>query len=278
VPEAVLKIAGLRTSRVGKSGTTDLLTDVNVEVRRGEIVGIVGESGVGKSLLMASVLNLLDPPVQVTGGEVMFGSRDLAKLPEEELGRLRGKEISFIGPNPHTLLNPLLPVGQQVVNFVRTHERLSKDEARERVLEMFKAVGIPDAKRRLDTFPHELSGGMAQRVVISIGLICSPQVILADEPTFGLDVTIQAQVLELIRKLVGSRDDRAMLIATRDLSIIANYADTVHVLHDGTVVESAAVLDFFRGPTSEQGRRLLQAAELRRELTDDEGVETRAPA
>lgn len=277
-PEAVLSISELRTSRVTKSGTADLLTDVSIDVHRGEIVGIVGESGIGKSLLMASVLNLLNPPVQIIGGEVRFGSRDLAKLPEAELGRIRGKEISFIGPNPHTLLNPLLPVGQQVVNFVRTHERLSKADARDRVLEMFKAVGIPDAKRRLNTFPHELSGGMAQRVVISIGLICSPQVILADEPTFGLDVTIQAQVLELIRKLVGSRDDRAMLIATRDLSIIANYADTVHVLHDGTVVESASVHEFFRGPSSEQGRRLLRAADLRRELTDDEGVETRAPA
>ena len=277
MPETVLKISELRTSRVGKSGTTDLLTNVNVDVHRGEIVGIVGESGVGKSLLMASVLNLLNPSVQLTGGEVQFGSRDLAQLSEAELGRIRGKEISFIGPNPHTLLNPLLPVGRQVVNFVRSHERLSKTEAQDRVLEMFKAVGIPDAKRRLESFPHELSGGMAQRVVISVGLICSPQVILADEPTFGLDVTIQAQVLELIRKLVGSRDDRAMLIATRDLSIIANYADTVHVLHDGTVVESATVLDFFRGPTSEQGRKLLHAAELRREV-NDEGVATRTPA
>jgi ABC-type dipeptide/oligopeptide/nickel transport system ATPase component len=270
MPEAVLRISNLRTSRVSKSGTVELLKDVSIDVHRGEIVGIVGESGIGKSLLMASVLNLLNPPVRVVGGEVVFGAHDLSKLPDAELSRIRGKEVSFIGPNPHTLLNPLLPVGQQVVNFVRAHEPLSKSDARDRVLDMFKAVGIPDAKRRLDTYPHELSGGMAQRVVISVGLICSPQLILADEPTFGLDVTIQAQVLELIRKLVGSRDDRAMLIATRDLSIIANYADTVHVMHDGAIVESAPVSDFFRGPASEQGRALLRAAELRREPRDQD--------
>jgi len=262
MPDLVLSIDELHVGRDGRDGPQELLRGVSLEVPRGRIVGLVGESGVGKSLLLAAALDLLDAPARVTGGGVRFGERDLRSLPEQELNRIRGREMSFIGPNPHTLLNPLLPVGRQVAAFVRAHEGLSKEAARERVLEMFTAVGIPDAERRLDSYPHELSGGMAQRVVISVGLICSPQLILADEPTFGLDVTIQAQVLELIKRLVGSREDRAMLLVTRDLSIVANYADTVNVMDDGAIVESAPVEEFFRGPRTAQGRALLEAAQL----------------
>lgn len=263
----VLAIEDLRVARPGRDGGAEqeLLHGVSLAVPRGKIVGLVGESGIGKSLLLAAVLNVLNEPARISGGSVRFGERDLLTMPEDELSRIRGKQLSFIGPNPHTLLNPLLPVGRQVVNFVRAHEGCSKDEAREKVLEMFRAVGIPDAARRLDSYPHELSGGMAQRVVISVGLICSPQLILADEPTFGLDVTIQAQVLELIKALVDSREDRAMLLVTRDLSIVANYADTVNVMHDGAIVESATVHEFFAGPKTEQGRALLDAAQLEHE-------------
>ncbi len=263
--DTIFAISGLKVSASARPDAEALLDGVDLEVRRGQIVGIVGESGIGKSLLMAAVLNLVNPPAAVTAGSVRFEGRELLELPERELNRIRGRELSFIGPNPHTLLNPLLPVGRQVINFVRAHQDVSKAEAHEQVVEMFRAVGVPDAKRRMEAYPHELSGGMAQRVIISIGLISSPQLILADEPTFGLDVTIQAQVLELIKRLVGSRSDRAMLLVTRDLSIIANYADVVNVMHDGRIVESAAVADFFKGPSTEVGRGLLRAAELRRE-------------
>jgi ABC-type dipeptide/oligopeptide/nickel transport system ATPase component len=258
----MLSVRNLSTEFRTQSGIARALDNISVEVREGEVVGLVGESGAGKSLLLASMLNLVNPPGRVVSGEVLFHGRDLRRVPERELNKIRGGDISFIGPNPHTLLNPLLPVGDQVMKFLLAHRRLTKQAAREQVIDMFRAVGIPAPDRRFNSYPHELSGGMAQRVVISVGLICSPQLVLADEPTFGLDVTIQAQVLELIRHLVVESPDHAMLIVTRDLGIVANYCDSLYVLQEGSIVESGSVVDFFRQPSSTYGRELLRSVEL----------------
>ena len=266
--DALLSIRGVCTDFARPAGTIRVLDDVSIDVRRGEVVGLIGESGIGKSLLLSSVLGVVMPPGHVAEGQALFDGRDLIGMPERELNRIRGKEISFIGPNPHTLLNPLVPVGEQVVKFLRAHYDVARDDARQRTRDMFDAVGIPDPDRRLKSYPHELSGGMAQRVVISIGLICSPRLILADEPTFGLDVTIQAQVLELVMELVAETEERAMLLVTRDLGIVANYCDTLYVMHDGRIVESGPVDEFFRQQATSYGKAFVQASDIESQWRD----------
>lgn len=258
----LLEIKDLQTGYDTPAGPIPLVDGVSLQVRSGEIAGIVGGSGVGKSLLIASVLRLVKPPGRVFAGEILFKGQDLLKLTEKELNKIRGREFSYIAANPHTLLNPLISVGEQVVRFVRAHQRLSKKEATEAVIRMFKAVGLPDPEQRLHNYPHELSGGMAQRVVISVGLINSPQLVFADEPTFGLDVTIQAQVLELMKDLLVQNPQHAMLLVTRDLGVVANYCDSVNVMHDGRIIESATTQEFFAGPVTNYGQLLLDAAAL----------------
>jgi ABC-type glutathione transport system ATPase component len=237
------------------------LSGVSLSVAAGEVVGVVGDSGAGKSLLVASITGTLRSSARITGGEVRFKGQSILQLPEQELRQLRGRRIAYIGPNPHSLLHPTIPVGKQVRRFLRAHERVSKVDADQRVVDMFTAVGIPDPRRRMAAYPHELSGGMAQRVVIAIGLICRPDVIVADEPTAGLDVTIQAQVLQLIKDLVRSADRRtALLIATRDLGIVAKICDQTAILGEGGVAELRTTREFFDGPTSSAGKELLLAA------------------
>lgn len=260
--DAILQVDDLRTHFATEEGVARVLDGVNFEMARGKIVGLVGGSGSGKSLLIASILNMVRPPGQLISGSVRFDGRELRGLREQELRKVRGREISLIGPNPHTLLNPLVPVGKQVAKFLTAHKSVPRQEAMEQTIKMFRAVGIPDPERRLRAYPHELSGGMAQRVIISVGLICSPRLILADEPTFGLDVTIQAQVLELMSDLVSRHGERAMLLVTRDLGIVANYCDSILVLDEGRIVESGTVSEFFQGPVTSQGRILLEASRL----------------
>lgn len=257
-----LSVAKLHVTVPREGHVPVFLQDVTVEVKDGQLVGLVGESGAGKSLLLASVLGLLDSPARVVSGAVTLDGSDLLRLSEGELAAVRGQQVGFIGPNPHTLLNPLVTVGHQVVRLLRAHQRIGKAEARDRVLEMFRSVGIPDPVRRFDSYPHELSGGMAQRVVVSAGLISEPRVLLADEPTFGLDVTIQAQVLELISDQIAATAGRSMLLVTRDLGIVANYCDWIYMLRDGRLVESQPVPDFFAEPRSSYGRALLDAVTL----------------
>lgn len=255
---AVLDVTGLRVDNAGDQPFT--LGPLDLALATREIVGVVGDSGAGKSLFVSTLTHTLRPSATVTGGRVRFEGDDLLTLDPRRQQRLRGRRIGFIGSNPHGLLHPMLPVGRQVANVLRAHEPVSKAEARARVLDMFGAVGIPDPGRRLDAYPHELSGGMAQRVVIAVGLICDPDVIIADEPTAGLDVTIQAQVLELIEALVRSRENRALLLATRDLGIVARFCDRVVVLDAGRVAEQGPVRGLFRAPRTDVGRELLTAA------------------
>ncbi len=258
----LLSVSGLETHFYVGGGVTKVLNGLDLSVRRGEIVGLVGPSGTGKSVLVASILSLVKPPGKIVAGRVVFNGEDLLKVNEARLKRLRGKDISLIAANPHTLLNPLIPVGQQVANFLIAHHPVSKKAAMDQVLEMFKSVGIPDPSRRLGNYPHELSGGMAQRVVISIGLICSPQLLLADEPTFGLDVTIQAQVLELMKSLLAQRPEAAMLLVTRDLGIVANYCSRVAIMHEGRIVESGETRDLWHAPKHPYTREIVRAATL----------------
>lgn len=248
-PGSSLLVRDLRIAFGSAEGTQEIVSGVNLEVAPGEVVGLVGETGVGKSLVLAAILGVLRPPARVVGGEVLLDGVDLLSLPEKQLQEIRGKKVGFIGSNPHGLLNPLLPVGKQVANVLRAHERVSSSVAKRRVLEMFESVGLPDSERAFHTYPHELSGGMAQRVVIAAGLISGPEVILADEPTSGLDVTIQAQTLELIKELVIAQS-LAMLLVTKDLGIIANYCDIVSVMEGGQIVKNASVFDFFAADSS----------------------------
>ncbi|GAA2728567.1 ABC transporter ATP-binding protein [Actinocorallia aurantiaca] len=254
----VLDIRDLRVDGGGDRPFT--LGPIDLALAPQEIVGVVGDSGAGKSLLVSTLTHTLRDPAAVTGGQIVFEDEDLLKAEPKLLQSIRGGRIGFIGSNPHGLLHPMLPVGRQVANVLRAHKPLSKAEAREQVLEMFTAVGIPDPLRRLDAYPHELSGGMAQRVVIAVGLICDPDVVIADEPTAGLDVTIQAQVLELIESTVRSRENRALLLATRDLGIVARFCDRVVILDAGEVVEQRPTGELFRDPETDVSRALLAAS------------------
>lgn len=258
----LLTVCDLETHFFVGGRVTKVLNRLDLSVRRGEVVGLVGPSGTGKSVLVASILSLVKPPGKIVAGRVLFNGEDLLRVNEARLKRLRGKDISLIAANPHTLLNPLIPVGQQVANFLMAHHPVSKKAAMDQVLEMFRSVGIPDPARRLGNYPHELSGGMAQRVVISIGLICSPQLLLADEPTFGLDVTIQAQVLELMKSLLAQRPEAAMLLVTRDLGIVANYCDRVAIMHQGRIIESGDTAELWQAPKQPYTQELLGAAAL----------------
>lgn len=232
------------------------LNGVGFEVDAGEILGLVGETGAGKSLTALSIMGLLRPPARVVAGAVGFDGLDLSALPPEALNRLRGDAMALVVQSPRTSLDPLARVGDQLVRVQREHRRVSRREALEHAVAMLEAVGIPDAERRMRAFAHELSGGMAQRVLIAMALINEPKLLIADEPTTGLDVTVQAQVLDLMRDLVRARR-MAALIITHDLGIVAQYCDRVAVMFAGTIVESGPVGEVFRASGHPYTRALL---------------------
>ncbi len=226
---------------------TVAIRDFDLSIGRGEIFGLVGESGAGKTTLARSLLRLPPEPGRIASGGLVFDGRDITKLPEVELQRMRGRDISMIVPNPRGELNPLLTVGEQIATMARVHLRVSKREAHSLALEMLRAVQIPDPERRMKAFPHEMSGGMAQRIVIAIALICSPKFIVSDDATSGLDVTVQAQILQLLRRLAQDRGS-AMLFITRDIGITAHFCDRVAVIYNGEIMEIARREDFFFRP------------------------------
>jgi len=239
-------------------GPSPAVDDVSFQMAAGETLGLVGESGSGKSVTAFSILRLLQPPGRISGGSVMFQGRDLLTLPESEMREVRGAGISLIFQEPMTALNPVMRVGDQIGEALLVHGKATRAEARTRAVELLDAVKIPDAARRVRDYPHQLSGGMRQRVMIAIALACRPPLVIADEPTTALDVTIQAQVLELLREL-KARYNLALLLITHDFGVIAEMADRVAVMFKGKLVEHGPVRDILRHPSHEYTRTLLAA-------------------
>ena len=239
-------------------GTSPAVDDVSFQMSAGETLGLVGESGSGKSVTAFSILRLLQPPGRIVGGQVIFQGRDLLTLPEREMREVRGAGISLIFQEPMTALNPVMRVGDQIAEALLVHGKATRAEARARAVELLDAVRIPDAARRVRDYPHQLSGGMRQRVMIAIALACRPPLVIADEPTTALDVTIQAQVLELLREL-KARYNLALLLITHDFGVIAEMADRVAVMFKGKIVEQGPVRTILRQPSHEYTRNLLAA-------------------
>ncbi len=255
--DALLSIRELRTYFHTDEGVVKAVDGVDLTLRHGRTLGVVGESGSGKSVTSLSVMQLL-PEIagRIEGGSISFLGKDLVKLPKREMQKLRGKELAMIFQEPGTSLNPVHKVGDQVAEAIRLHLGLSKSDARDRVVKLFEEVGIPDPERRLESYPHEMSGGQKQRVMIAMALSCDPKLLIADEPTTALDVTIQAQILELIRKL---RDERGMgiLFITHDLGVIAEIADDVAVMFRGELMEAGPVEAIFTKPSHPYTKGLL---------------------
>ena len=254
----VLEVKGLRTIFRTRGGEVHAVNDVSFHLDRGEVLGVVGESGSGKSVTMMSLIGLLpSPPAENRGGEVLLGGRDLLKLDGRALQQVRGAKVGFVFQDPMTSLNPVFTLGDQLMEPLRKHMGMDRQAAANRAVELLELVGIPDARSRLKAYPHQFSGGMRQRVMIAIALACDPDVLIADEPTTALDVTIQAQILELVKDL-RHKLGMAIIWITHDLGVIAGIADRVLVMYGGQVVEQAPVRELFANPQHPYTRALLQ--------------------
>ena len=254
----VLDVRGLKTVFHTRSGEVHAVNSVSFLLRPGELLGVVGESGSGKSVTMMSLIGLLpSPPADVRAGEVLLGGRDLLKIAARDLQSVRGAKVGFVFQDPMTSLNPVFNVGNQIMEPLLKHKGMTKAQARDRAVELLELVGIPDAAKRLKSYPHQFSGGMRQRVMIAIALACDPDVLIADEPTTALDVTIQAQILELVKEL-RAKLGMAIIWITHDLGVIAGIADRVMVMYGGQVVEHAPVKELFANPSHPYTRALLK--------------------
>jgi oligopeptide/dipeptide ABC transporter ATP-binding protein len=257
--DPVLSVRGLRTNFYGRDGIVTAVRDVSFDVARGEKVAIVGESGSGKSALALSILGLIEPPGRVDGGEVWLNGRQVSALRDRQLSRIRGREISLIFQDPMTSLDPVKTIGHQIAEVVLRHRpEIGKKGARDRAIELLREVEVPRADRRLEDYPHQYSGGMRQRVVIAIALANDPDVVIADEPTTALDVTTQAQVLDLLDRLVTTHG-AAVILITHNLGIVAEFCTRVQVMYAGRIVERAATTDIFARPTHPYSEALLRS-------------------
>lgn len=243
----LLEVKNLKTQFKSKDGIVKAVDDVSFVLNRGETLGVVGESGSGKSVTALSILRLVQNPGKIVGGEILFEGRDLLKLSDKEMRKVRGKEIAMIFQDPMTSLNPVLTIGRQLAEPLMTHLGMSQEQAGKESIELLRMVGIPNAEERLRSYPHHFSGGMRQRVMIAMSLACRPKMIIADEPTTALDVTIQAQILELLQKLQKETGTAVMLI-THALGVVAGMADRIQVMYAGHIVETATSEELFANP------------------------------
>ena len=254
--EALLKVENLTTVFEAKPAPVVAVNDVSFEIRKGETLGLVGESGSGKSVTAFSIIRLVQEPGQITAGRVLFQGTDLLALPEEEMRQVRGAGIGFVFQEPMAALNPVMRVGAHIAEALSVHGIASGAAARARAIELLRAVRITDPEKRVDDYPHQLSGGMRQRVMMAIAIACKPPLVIADEPTTALDVTVQAQILELLRDM-KREFDLSLLLITHDFGVIAEMADRVAVMYRGRIVEEAPVRDIFRNPQHPYTKGLL---------------------
>ena len=254
----LLEVKALRTSFFTEAGEVRAVDGVSFSVAPGKLLGLVGESGSGKSASMLSIMRLLPESARIVSGEIIFEDQDLLKLSEPEMRHVRGARIAMIFQELMTSLNPVFTIGSQIGEAVRLHQQTNRAETRNRTIEALRMVGIADPERRIDDYPHQLSGGMRQRVMIAMALSCNPRLLIADEPTTALDVTIQAQILDLIREL-QVRLGLAVILVTHDLGIVSEYADDVTILYAARVMEQAPTAELFRNPLNPYTRGLLES-------------------
>ena len=256
--EPVLSVRDLTVEFVTRRGVLRALDAISFEIGRGEVLGVVGESGAGKSVTGSAVIGLIDPPGRIAGGEVRFSGERIDHLPAEAIRRIRGKRIGMIFQDPLTSLNPLLRIGDQLVETIRTHTDLSAAAARTRAIELLTEVGIPAPERRIDGYPHEFSGGMRQRVVIALALCAGPELVIADEPTTALDVSVQAQIITVLKRMCSEHGTAVMLV-THDMGVIGETADRVAVMYAGRIIEIGRVADVVHEPLHPYAQGLMGA-------------------
>jgi peptide/nickel transport system ATP-binding protein len=264
----ILEIHGLKTQFFTEAGVVRAVDGIDFAVLRGEVLGLVGESGCGKSVTSLSIMRLVGQPGRVVEGEIFFNDQDLLELPESRMQEIRGNRISMIFQQPQSCLNPVFRVGDQLGEALLIHQDIGKDVAQKRAIELLNMVGIPEPESRVDSYPHELSGGMAQRVMIAMALACVPDLLIADEPTTALDVTIQAQILDLMRNL-QSQMEMSIILITHDLGVVAEMCDRVNVMYAGRIVEEADVTDLFRSPKHPYTEALIESTPVLGEADKD---------
>ncbi|PYZ99080.1 peptide ABC transporter ATP-binding protein [Alteribacter lacisalsi] len=266
--QPLLDVRDLKTYFHTENGTVPSVDGVSFHINKGEVVAIVGESGCGKSVTSYSVMGLVSSPGKIEGGEILLEGNDLTKYSNRQMRKLRGNEMSMIFQEPLTSLNPLFTVGFQISEVILLHQKVSKKEAKQKTIEMIDKVGIPNSKKIYSSFPHQLSGGMRQRIMIAIALACNPKLLIADEPTTALDVSIQAQILELMKKLRKELDTSILLI-THDLGVVAEMVDRVIVMYAGKVVEEGTVFELFKDPKHPYTKGLMESTPKIHELKDE---------
>ena len=255
----ILSVNNLQVEFPTRKGNLVAVNDISFEVNEGEVLGVVGESGAGKYITGSSIIGLIDPPGQITGGQINFLDQRIDHLSAEEMRTIRGKEIGMVFQDPLTSLNPLYRIGRQLTETIQTHLHLDDKNARLQAINLLAEVGIPSPEIRIDHYPHQFSGGMRQRIMIAMALQCNPSLLIADEPTTALDVTIQAQILDLMMELKDSRNDAAILLITHDLAVIAETCDRVIVMYGGVIQEIATIHELFKNPLHPYTKALMES-------------------